>query len=64
MLGKASLVALAPVFDWLRRSEQRAMLMAMDELSHSRDDMLSDIGISRDDIMKCALHNRAERLNR
>jgi uncharacterized protein YjiS (DUF1127 family) len=40
------------------------MLMAADELSHSRDDMLSDIGISRDDIIKCALHNRAERLNR
>jgi len=51
------------VIDWLRRRrDQRAMLRATDELSHSRDDMLSDIGVSRDDIMKVALGNRGERL--
>jgi uncharacterized protein YjiS (DUF1127 family) len=42
---------LAVGLDWLRRrAEQRALLKATDELSRSRDDMLSDIGISRDDI--------------
>jgi uncharacterized protein YjiS (DUF1127 family) len=40
------------------------MLMAIDELSHSRDDVLSDIGVSRDDIMQCVLHSRAERLEK
>ena len=54
-----------PFVGWLRRRrEQRAMLMATDELSHSRDDILSDIGISREDIIKCALHDRGERLER
>jgi uncharacterized protein YjiS (DUF1127 family) len=61
VLGKVSLVAIGPVVDWLRRRrERRAMSMATDDLSHSRDDMLSDIGISRDDIMRCALRNREE----
>ena len=65
MLVKIPFIAIGPLIDWLRRRrEQRAMLMATDELSHSRDDMLSDIGISRDDIMKCALDNRGERLER
>ena len=48
---KLPLVAVGPIADWLhRRAEQRALLKATDELSESRDDMLSDIGISRDDI--------------
>jgi uncharacterized protein YjiS (DUF1127 family) len=62
---KVPLVAVGSFVDWLRRRrEQWEMLRATDELSHSRDDMLSDIGISRDDIMKCALDNRGERLER
>ena len=65
MLEKVPLFAIGSIVGWLRRRrEQSAMLMATDELSHSRDDMLSDIGISRDDIMKCALRNRGERLER
>ena len=42
---------LAVGLDWLRRrAEQRALLRTTEELSHSGDDALSDIGISRDDI--------------
>ena len=53
MIVKLPLVAIGPFVDWLRhRDEQRAMLKAMNELSQSRDEMLSDIGISRDDRMK------------
>ena len=59
------LVGVGPVVDWLhRRAEQKARLNATYELSHSQDDMLSDIGISRDDIMMCALRSRGERLER
>ena len=51
MLVKLPLVAVGPLVDWLRRrAEQKALLKATDELSESPDDMLSDIGISRDDI--------------
>jgi uncharacterized protein YjiS (DUF1127 family) len=51
MLVKLPLVAVSPLADWLRRrAEQKAQLKATDELSESPDDMLSDIGISRDDI--------------
>jgi len=40
-----------PLVEWLRRrAERKALVKATDELSESRDDMLSDIGISRDDI--------------
>jgi len=40
------------VVDWLRRrGERRAMLMAVEELNQSRDEMLSDIGITRDELM-------------
>ena len=58
MLVKLPLVAVSPLVDWLRRrAEQKALLKATDELSESRDDMLSDIGISRDDITY-AFHSR------
>ena len=61
MLVKVPLLAIGFVADWLRRRrERRAMLMAAHELSHSRDDVLSDIGVSRDDIMRCALRNSEE----
>ncbi|RJT36121.1 DUF1127 domain-containing protein [Mesorhizobium waimense] len=52
MLVNLPLVAVVgPLVDWLdRRAEQKAQLKAMDELSDAPDDMLSDIGISRDDI--------------
>jgi len=59
MFVKFSLVAGSPIVDWLhRRAEQKAMLKATDELSESRDDMLSDIGLSRDDI-EYAFHRSA-----
>ena len=58
MLVKLPLLVVGPLIDWLRRrTEQKARLQTTDELSQSRDDMLSDIGISRDDITY-ALHNR------
>ncbi|WP_404280630.1 hypothetical protein [Mesorhizobium sp. IMUNJ 23033] len=51
MLMKLPLVAVSPLVDWLsRRAAQKARLKAMDELTESPDDLLSDIGISRDDI--------------
>ncbi|BCG94110.1 hypothetical protein [Mesorhizobium sp. 131-2-1] len=51
MLVNLSLVAVGPLVDWLsRRAEQKAQLKAMDELTKSPNDLLSDIGISRDDI--------------
>ena len=51
MLVKFPLVAVGRLVDWRRRrAEQKALLKATDELSVSPDDMLSDIGISRDDI--------------
>jgi uncharacterized protein YjiS (DUF1127 family) len=58
MLVKLPLVAVGPLVDWLRRrAERKAQLKATDELSESRDDMLSDIGISRDELM-CASRSR------
>jgi uncharacterized protein YjiS (DUF1127 family) len=49
MCVKFSLVAAG--LDYLRRrAERKAQLNVTDELSQSRDDVLSDIGISRDDI--------------
>jgi uncharacterized protein YjiS (DUF1127 family) len=51
MLVNLPLVAVGPLVDWLsRRAEQKAQLKAMDELTESPNDLLSDIGISRDDI--------------
>ena len=51
MFVKLPLVAVGLLVDWLRRrAEQKALLKATDELSESPDDMLGDIGISRDDI--------------
>jgi hypothetical protein len=50
MPAKLPLIEFGPFVDWLRhRDEQRAMMKAMDGLSQSRDEMLRDIGISRDD---------------
>ena len=52
MLVNLPLVAVGPLAVWLRhRAEQKALLKATDELSGSRDDMLSDIGITRDELM-------------
>jgi len=51
MLMKLPVVQVGPLAEWLnRRAERRALLKGTDELSHSTNDMLSDIGISRDDI--------------
>ena len=51
MLVNLPLVVVGPVVAWLgRRADQKAQLKTTDELSESPDDMLSDIGISRDDI--------------
>jgi uncharacterized protein YjiS (DUF1127 family) len=52
VLVKLPLLSINSVVEWLRRRrERREMAMAADELSHSRDDMLSDIGVSRDEII-------------
>ena len=51
MLVNLPLIAVGPFVDWLsRRAEQKAQLKVMDELTESPNDLLSDIGISRDDI--------------
>jgi uncharacterized protein YjiS (DUF1127 family) len=58
MLVKLAIVEVGRIAGWLhRRAERRALLKATDELSRSKDDMLSDIGISRDDITY-AFHSR------
>jgi uncharacterized protein YjiS (DUF1127 family) len=47
--------AIGPFRRWLRlRAERKALLSATDQLSRLPDDVLGDIGISRDEIM-CAL---------
>ncbi|MER8917016.1 hypothetical protein NKI32_24675 [Mesorhizobium sp. M0761] len=43
------------------RAEQKALLKATNELSESPDDVLSDIGISRDDITTFAFRSPASR---
>lgn len=51
LLVKLPIVVAGPLVDWLgRRADQRALLKATDDLSGSPAEMLSDIGISRDDI--------------
>lgn len=40
----------------LRTDERKSLLMATDELSHSLDDLLSDIGIWRDEVT-CAFQS-------
>ena len=46
-----TVVQVGPLAQWLNhRAERRALLKATDELSQSRDEMLRDMGISRDDI--------------
>jgi uncharacterized protein YjiS (DUF1127 family) len=51
LLVKLPILVAGLLFDWLgRRADQRALLKATDDLSASPADMLSDIGISRDDI--------------
>jgi uncharacterized protein YjiS (DUF1127 family) len=53
--------AIGPFRRWLRlRAERKALLSATDQLSRLPDDVLGDIGISRDEIM-CALRSRAIR---
>ncbi|ESZ68682.1 hypothetical protein X727_21335 [Mesorhizobium sp. L103C119B0] len=62
MLVNHPLVAVAPLADWIRdRAEQEALLKATDELSESPDDVLSDVGISRDDITTFAFRSPASR---
>lgn len=59
MLLNLPLVVVGPFVDWLdHRAEQKAQLKATDELSESPDDMLSDMGISRDDITTYALSSK------
>jgi uncharacterized protein YjiS (DUF1127 family) len=56
MLTKFLLALVNLIRRWiLRRAERQAMWMATDGLSRSPDQMLDDIGISRDDIT-CAFH--------
>ncbi|AZO75036.1 MAG: hypothetical protein E5V92_01880 [Mesorhizobium sp.] len=51
VLMNLPLVVAGPLVDWFgRRADQKALLKATDDLSDSPDDMLSDMGISRDDI--------------
>jgi hypothetical protein len=51
MLIKLPLVTGGAIVDWLRRrAERKAQLNVTDELSQSQDDMLTDIGIARDDL--------------
>jgi uncharacterized protein YjiS (DUF1127 family) len=51
------LAIVASIPGWFRlRAEQKAMRAATDELEHSSDDVLSDIGLSHDEIT-CALRN-------
>jgi uncharacterized protein YjiS (DUF1127 family) len=52
MMGKFLLVfAVGSVRRWSRRrAERNAMWLATDQLSRSPDDILNDIGISRDDV--------------
>lgn len=59
MLLNLPLVTVGPLADWLRhRAEQKAQLKTTAELSESPDDMLSDIGISRDDITTYAFSSK------
>ena len=52
MLVQRPAFSIGSFFDWLRRrGEHRAMLMTMDELSQSRYEVLSDIGITRDELL-------------
>lgn len=49
---------------WFRlRAERKSMLMATSEISLSPDDVLSDIGISRDEVT-CALENHRKSKSR
>ncbi|ESX12636.1 hypothetical protein X766_30350 [Mesorhizobium sp. LSJC255A00] len=61
MLVNLPLVAVAPLADWVHRAEQKALLKATDGLSQSPDDVLGDIGISRDDITTFAFRSPASR---
>ncbi|HEV2901369.1 MAG TPA: DUF1127 domain-containing protein [Pseudaminobacter sp.] len=52
MSAKLLSLIVDPFRGWLcRRAERKALLTATDELTHLPDDMLNDIGISRDEIM-------------
>ena len=51
MLVKRPVFSIGSLNDWLRRrNEQRAALMTMGELSQSRYEILSDIGVTRDEL--------------
>jgi len=52
MAAKLLSLIVNPVCGWFRvRAERRARVAATDGLSHSPDEVLSDIGISRDKIV-------------
>lgn len=56
MLTLSDIVASIP--GWFRRrAKRKAMRAVADDLDRSPDDMLSDIGVSHDEIM-CAFRNR------
>jgi uncharacterized protein YjiS (DUF1127 family) len=58
MMAKIHAVAVGPIRSWFRhRAERKAMLSATDGLRRLPDDVLNDIGISRDEII-CASRNR------
>jgi uncharacterized protein YjiS (DUF1127 family) len=58
MMDKFLLMAAGSVRRWSRRrAKRKAMRRATDQLSRSPDDVLDDIGISRDEIT-CASQSR------
>lgn len=58
MMTKYDLLAVGPIRRWFRRrADRKAMLLATDGLTRLPDDVLNDIGITRDEIM-CASRNR------
>jgi uncharacterized protein YjiS (DUF1127 family) len=58
MMVKFLLVAVGSVRSWSRRrAKRKAMWLATDQLSRSPDDVLDDIGISRDEIT-CASQSK------
>jgi uncharacterized protein YjiS (DUF1127 family) len=60
MLTNFLFVTVGSIRGWYcRRAERKAMWMATDGLSRSQDDILSDIGISRDEIT-CAFHSHRD----
>jgi uncharacterized protein YjiS (DUF1127 family) len=58
MMDRFLLVAVRSIQKWSRRrAKRKAVRRATDQLSRSPDDVLNDIGISRDEIT-CAAQSR------